>query len=73
MSFVMIKYLTPNNRSKTFYAKFTREQGKNSWTLERVNRLDKTNQYAASLSKENKREFTSALKKAVDDGSLYVA
>jgi hypothetical protein len=68
----MIKYLTPNNRSKTYYAKFTREQGNNTWTVERVNRLDKSNQYSCSLSRDNKREFTSALKKAAADGTMAV-
>ena len=68
----MIKYLTPNNSSKTYYAKFTREQGNNTWTVERVNRLDKSNQYSFSLERDNKREFTSALKKAVADGNMLV-
>jgi len=64
--------MTSNNRPKTYYAKFTRERGKNSWTVERVNRLDVTNQYEQSLSRDNKREFTSAVKKAASEGTLYV-
>ena len=65
--------MTSNTRPKTFYAKLTREQGNNSWTVERVNRLEVTNQYSQSITRDNKREFTSALKKAVADGQLYVA
>ena len=68
----MIKTLTSNNKPKTYYAKFTRERGKNTWTLERVNRLDVTNQYEQKITRESKREFTSALKKAVDAGTLMV-
>ena len=69
----MIKTYDSNTRPKTFYAKYTRERGTNSWTLERVNRLDKKNQYSQSLSRENKREFGSALKQAMCDGDVYVA
>ena len=69
----MINEYTSNTRPKTFYAKFTRERGRNSWTLERVNRLDVTNQYEQSLSRENKRQFGSALKNACQDGTMYVA
>ena len=65
--------MTSNTKPKTFYAKLTRERGTNSWTVDRVNRLDVTNQYAQKLARENKREFTSAIKQAAYDGSLYVA
>jgi hypothetical protein len=65
--------MTSNNRAKTYYAKLTRERGKNSWTVERVNRLDVANQFSQTLTRDNKREFTSAVKQAACDGTLYVA
>jgi|10_taG_2_1085330.scaffolds.fasta_scaffold00094_40 hypothetical protein len=69
----MIKEMTSNNRAKTFYVKLTREQAKNTWTVERVNRLDVANQYSQTITRDNKRELTSAIKAAVDNGTLYVA
>lgn len=69
----MIKNLTSNNREKTYYGKFTRLRGKNTWVVERVNRLDADNQYSQTLKRDNKREFTSAIKKAADSGTLLVA
>ncbi len=56
-----MNYNSRNVRSKTFYAKFTRNRN-GSFELERVNVLDVKNQYAQRIRRADKRDFTRALR-----------
>ena len=62
---------TENARPKTLYVQFTRTSN-GTYTVERARALDKTNQYARSCRKINKRQVTSELKKAAMNGQLEV-
>jgi hypothetical protein len=57
----VIDYNNKNLRAKTFYAKFTRNRN-GSFELARVNVLDVKNQYAQSIRRADKRDFTRALR-----------
>ena len=62
---------TENARPKTLYVQFTRTAN-GTYTVEKARALDKTNQYARSIRKVNKRSVTSELKKAVMNGQMEV-
>jgi len=57
----VIDYSSRNLRPKTFYAKFTRNRN-GSFELARVNVLDVKNQFATSIRRADKRDFTRALR-----------
>jgi hypothetical protein len=60
-----------NARPKTLYVQFTRtSDGK--YTVEKARALDKTNQYARSIRRVNKRAVTSEIKQAAAAGMLDV-
>jgi hypothetical protein len=60
-----------NARPKTVYVQMTR-QSNGTYTVEKARVLDKTNQYARSIRRVNKRAVTSELKQAAASGSLQV-
>ena len=60
-----------NARPKTLYVQFTRNAN-GTYTVERARALDKTNQWAQSIKRVNKRAVTSELKKAAMSGRLQV-
>lgn len=60
-----------NARPKTVYVQMTR-QSNGTYTVEKARVLDKTNQYARSIRRINKRAVTSELKQAVASGALQV-
>lgn len=60
-----------NARPKTLYVQLTR-QSNGTYTVEKARALDKTNQYARSIRRVNKRAVTSELKNAVQSGRLEV-
>ena len=62
---------TENARPKTLYVQFTRTSN-GTYTVERARALEKSNQYARSIRKINKRTVTSELKKAASAGRLEV-
>ena len=62
---------TENARPKTVYVQFTRSAN-GTYTVERARALSKTNQWARSIQKINKRAVTSELKKAAMNGQLEV-
>ena len=62
---------TENARPKTLYVQFTRTSN-GTYTVERARALDKTNQYARSIRKVNKRAVASELKSAAMSGQLEV-
>ena len=62
---------TENARAKTLYVQFTRTSN-GTYTVERARALEKSNQYARSIRKINKRAVTSELKKAASAGRLEV-
>lgn len=62
---------TENARPKTLYVQFTRNAN-GTYTVERARALDKTNQWAQSIKRVNKRSVTSELKKAAMSGKLQV-
>ncbi len=62
---------TENARPKTLYVQFTRTSN-GTYTVERARALEKSNQYARSMRRINKRAVTSELKKAASAGRLEV-
>lgn len=60
-----------NARPKTVYVQMTR-QSNGTYTVEKARVLDKTNQYARSIRRVNKRAVTSELKQAASSGMLEV-
>ena len=60
-----------NARPKTVYVQMTR-QSNGTYTVEKARVLDKTNQYARSIRRVNKRAVTSELKQAAASGALQV-
>ena len=60
-----------NARPKTVYVQMTR-QSNGTYTVEKARVLDKTNQYARSIRRVNKRAVTSELKQAASTGQLQV-
>ena len=60
-----------NARPKTVYVQMTR-QSNGTYTVEKARVLDKTNQYARSIRRVNKRDVTSEIKKAAASGQLEV-
>ena len=60
-----------NARPKTVYVQMTR-QSNGTYTVEKARVLDKTNQYARSIRRINKRAVTSELKQAASSGALQV-
>ena len=62
---------TENARPKTVYVQFTRSAN-GTYTVESARALSKTNQWARSIRKINKRAVTSELKKAAMNGQLEV-
>ena len=60
-----------NARPKTLYVQFTRNSN-GTYTVEKARALDKTNQYARSIRRVNKRAVTSELKQAASSGMLDV-
>ena len=60
-----------NARPKTVYVQMTR-QSNGTYTVEKARVLDKTNQYARSIRRVNKRAVTSELKQAAAGGQLQV-
>ena len=51
-------------REKTLLVQMTRSRGGNNYTIDRVDQLNEINQYAASTTKLNKREWTREFRKA---------
>lgn len=62
---------TENARPKTLYVQFTRTSN-GTYTVERARALEKSNQYARSIRKINKRAVASELKRAASAGRLEV-
>jgi hypothetical protein len=62
---------TENARPKTVYVQFTRSKN-GTYTVESARALDKTNQWARSIRRVNKRAVASELKKAAMSGKLAV-
>ena len=60
-----------NARPKTVYVQMTR-QPNGTYTVEKARVLDKTNQYAQSIRRINKRAVASELKQAAKNGMLEV-
>ena len=60
-----------NARPKTVYVQMPR-QSNGTYTVEKARVLDKTNQYARSIRRVNKRAVTSELKQAASTGQLQV-
>ena len=60
-----------NARPKPVYVQMTR-QSNGTYTVEKARVLDKTNQYARSIRRVNKRAVTSEIKKAAASGQLEV-
>lgn len=60
-----------NARPKTVYVQMTRNTN-GTYTVEKARMLDKQNQYSRSIRQVNKRAVTSELKKAAQNGELYV-
>jgi hypothetical protein len=60
-----------NARPKTVYVQMTR-QSNGTYTVEKARVLDKTNQYAKSIRRINKRAVTSEIKQAAKYGMLDV-
>lgn len=60
-----------NARPKTVYVKMTRSSN-GSYTVDKARVLDKTNQYARSIRRVNKRAITAELNRAAWSGNLMV-
>ena len=60
-----------NARPKTVYVQMTR-QSNGTYTVEKARVLEKSNQYARSIRRVNKRQITSELKAAATNGKLEV-
>ena len=60
-----------NARPKTVYVQMTRKSN-GTYTVEKARVLEKANQYSRSIRRLNKRQVTSEIKQAAQNGQLQV-